>query len=48
LGLKLDGQANQRNASSIATGESAVSVLVVPTNEEWVIANKTLRVLTGA
>ncbi|RII84051.1 acetate/propionate family kinase [Neopusillimonas maritima] len=48
LGLTLDGQANQRNASSIATGESAVSVLVVPTNEEWVIANKTLRVLTGA
>ena len=48
LGLKLDGQANQRNASRISSGESAVSVLVVPTNEEWVIANKTLRVLTGA
>ncbi|RIY40946.1 acetate/propionate family kinase [Neopusillimonas maritima] len=47
LGLKLDRQANQRNASSIAAGGSAVSVLVVPTNEEWVIANKTLRVLTG-
>tara|TARA_A100000171_G_scaffold48170_1_gene55259 strand:+ start:154 stop:1335 length:1182 start_codon:yes stop_codon:yes gene_type:complete len=46
LGLKLDEQANQENASNIAADASTISVLVVPTDEESVIANKTLQVLS--
>ncbi|HCN72280.1 MAG TPA: acetate kinase, partial [Pusillimonas sp.] len=46
LGLKLDEQANQDNASNIAADASTISVRVVPTDEESVIANKTLQVLS--
>jgi acetate kinase len=45
LGLELDEQSNQRNVTNIASEASAVAALVVPTNEEWVMANKTLQVL---
>lgn len=41
LGVRLDAAANARNAPSIGAAESAVDVLVVPTNEEAVIAEAT-------
>ena len=45
LGIRLDPLLNQQNSSVISSGESAIKVLVVPTNEEWVIAIETLRKL---
>lgn len=41
LGVRLDAAANARNACSIGAAESAVEVLVIPTNEEAVIAEAT-------
>lgn len=38
LGVELDAAANKQNAVRISTGASAVDVLVLPTNEEAVIA----------
>lgn len=38
LGVEMDAAANERNAVRISTGASAVDVLVLPTNEEAVIA----------
>lgn len=38
LGIVLDAQANDDNALKISTAESALEVLVIPTNEEWMIA----------
>ncbi len=38
LGVKLDPGANARDASRISANDSAVDVLVIPTNEELVIA----------
>ena len=38
LGMKLDPAANARHASRISTNDSTVDVLVIPTNEELVIA----------
>ena len=38
MGVKLDDDANRRNATVISVSGSAVPVLVVPTNEELVIA----------
>ncbi len=38
LGIKLDEEANQRNAGIISTADSAVRVRVMPTNEELMIA----------
>ncbi|MGO8969235.1 MAG: acetate/propionate family kinase [Myxococcaceae bacterium] len=45
LGLLLDAEANARNAPCISTAASAVQALVVPTDEELVIARHTVRVL---
>jgi acetate kinase len=48
LGLQLDEQANGHRASSdraISTAESSVQVLVIPTNEELVIARDTYRLI---
>ncbi|GAB4445249.1 MAG: acetate/propionate family kinase [Rhodocyclaceae bacterium] len=42
LGIELDASANARNDIVISTPESRVAVLVVPTNEEWMIARHTL------
>ena len=42
LGVKLDEKANSANESRISTGDSAVSVWVIPTNEELMIAEHTL------
>ncbi len=38
LGIKLDEEANQRNSGIISTADSAVTVRVMPTNEELMIA----------
>ena len=52
LGVELDEEANARGASRISRRESAVSVLVIPANEELMIARHTRRItaalLTGA
>ena len=42
LGAKLDSAANARNAEIISTGDSKLAVLVIPTNEEEMIARHTL------
>jgi len=41
LGIKLDAEANARNALRISVAESRVSVWVIPTNEELMIARHT-------
>jgi acetate kinase len=41
LGIDLDPAANAGNAIRISTPASAVDVLVLPTNEEWMIARHT-------
>jgi acetate kinase len=48
MGLELDAAENDRargKEAEITTPESAVKALVVPTNEEWVIARDVVRVL---
>lgn len=45
LGITLDPDANARNAQRITTADSRVPVYVIPTNEELMIAQHTLRVL---
>ncbi len=47
LGVRLDDRANAAHAAVISTGDSAVEVRVVPTNEEKMIALHALR-LVGA
>jgi acetate kinase len=47
LGLDLDPQANAANATVISREASRIAALVLPTNEEWVIARHTAR-LVGA
>jgi acetate kinase len=42
LGATLDSDANARNAQIISSGDSKLSVLVIPTNEEEMIARHTL------
>jgi acetate kinase len=42
LGVKLDEQANASNGPRISTSDSAVSVWVIPTDEELMIAQHTL------
>lgn len=41
LGVKLDEAANDRHATRIGSDASKVDVLVLPTNEEWMIAQHT-------
>jgi len=45
LGVKLDEQANASNGPRISTPDSAVSVWVIPTNEELMIAQHTLALM---
>lgn len=42
LGVKLDEQANASGGPRISSTDSAVSVWVIPTDEEWLIAQRTL------
>jgi acetate kinase len=39
LGIKLDPEANARHDIVISAGNSSVDVLVIPTNEEWMMAH---------
>jgi acetate kinase len=48
LGLELDARANARGEQRINTPASVVSVLVVPTNEELMIARHTARIAETA
>ena len=41
LGVKVDGSANEKHGGTISTGDSAVPVFVIPTNEELMIARHT-------
>ncbi len=47
LGVTLDSQANASHGSRISTPGSRVSVWVIPTNEELMIAQHTLALVTG-
>jgi acetate kinase len=47
LGVRLDAAANERNAVHISAAGSAVDVLVLPTNEEWMIARHVTALLTS-
>ena len=47
LGIRLDDDANARGAGRISRPDSAVSVLVIPTDEQIVIARGVTRVLTA-
>jgi acetate kinase len=48
LGIGLDASANERSAPCISAGGSRVSVLVIPADEERVIARQALAVLQGS
>jgi acetate kinase len=48
LGVKLDEQANESNGPRVSAPQSGVSVWVIPTNEELMIAQHTLALLKGA
>jgi acetate kinase len=45
LGVKLDSQANASNGPRISAPDSAVSIWVIPTNEELMIAQHTLALM---
>ena len=46
VGIRLDAKANERHALRISADDSSVPVWVVPTQEEWMIARHTQRLLT--
>jgi acetate kinase len=46
LGVAIDPAANAANASTISRPDSRIAVLVVPTDEELMIARHTLALLT--
>ena len=48
LGVKLDEQANAANGPLISTSDSSVSVWIIPTNEELMIAQHTLALVRDA
>src|SRR5262249_16600996 len=41
LGLSMDSARNKNNESLFSTAESKVALRIIPTNEEWIIANHT-------
>ena len=47
LGLELDQNANAQNATIISSSSSRARALVIPTNEEWAIADATSTLITG-
>jgi acetate kinase len=47
LGVRIDPAKNERHASTLHTSDSTVAVLVVPTNEELMIARHTAHTLTS-
>jgi acetate kinase len=48
LGAGLDPAANQAGATRISTADSRVALLVIPTDEEWMIARHTLALIRSA
>ena len=48
LGAALDPAANEAGATCISTPDSRVALLVVPTDEELMIARHTLALIGGA
>lgn len=46
LGINIDTALNRKNQSIISTPQSRVEVRVIPTNEEWVIANHTYQLIS--
>ncbi len=46
LGLELDADANAQNATIISSGNSRAKALVIPTNEEWAIADATSKLIS--
>lgn len=47
LGIRLDPQRNAVSEAQISSADSPIPVYVEPTNEEWIIAQKTLAKLRG-
>lgn len=47
LGVTLDATENDKNSLRLSTGDSAVQVFVIPTNEELMIAQHTLGIAMG-
>ncbi|MCK9282807.1 MAG: acetate/propionate family kinase [Rhodocyclaceae bacterium] len=45
MGLELDAAANGTNATRISTADSRIDALVIPTNEEWMVAMHTADLL---
>ena len=45
LGVELDAAANDAGARRVSTSASAIDVLVLPTNEEWMIARHTAELI---
>ncbi len=45
LGARLDEAANTANATRISAADSQIEVCVIPTNEEWIIARHTARLV---
>jgi acetate kinase len=48
MGAKLDADANDRNGPRISTEDSKISVWVIPTNEELMIARHTAAMVSAA
>ncbi|MDP3036628.1 MAG: acetate kinase, partial [Rhodocyclaceae bacterium] len=46
FGLELDPAANAADAVRISAAESRVATLVLPTNEEWMLARHTAELIT--
>ena len=47
FGIKVDQEANKANAPVISTPDSAVKVVIQPTNEEWIAARHAVQILLG-
>jgi acetate kinase len=45
FGLTLDASANDSNATIISATGSRIAVCVIPTNEEWIIARHTAKLI---
>ena len=45
LGLSLNSAANAANATKISAADSRIEICVIPTNEEWIIARHTARLI---
>ena len=46
LGLEIDKEKNKKNQTIISKKNSKVAILVIPTNEELMIAQQTLKLIS--